>query len=314
MIHTAVDRTPYTYVIKNLITGKRYYGCRYAKNCHPSEFWKTYFTSSKIVKKLIKEAGKENWYIEIRHIFSDINLCKAWEEKVLRRLGVPKNPMWYNQSIGGKKFLLQGDALELQKIVVSAKMKEITSTPEWREKFTEIMKTRWNNPAAKEDHSRKIKEWWEDNEWAEKVCQDRKDRASTPEERERRSKTSLEFWGRPEYREKHAAAMEIVRSDPVWLEANREHMRKAWADPIKREKMLAARTPASDELCQKRSVIASIANKSTWTNPETRTKRIAGIKLACAKRKAAKIAASLLSTDDQIARPCPPNTSLREMR
>ena len=314
MIHTANDRTPYTYVIKNLTTGKRYYGCRYAKNCHPSEFWKTYFTSSKIVKKLIKEAGKENWYVEIRHIFSDINLCKAWEEKALHRLGVPKNPMWYNQSIGGKKFLLQGDALELHKKNAPARTLKRLSNPEAMKAFYDAQKIRWEKPGAKEAHSRKIKECWEDNEWAEKVCQDRKDRASTPEERERRSKTSLEFWGRPEYREKHAASMEIVRSDPVWLEANREHMRKAWADPIKREKMLAARTPASDELCQKRSVIASIANKSSWTNPETRAKRIAGIKLACAKRKAAKIAASLLSTDDQIARPCPPNRSLREMR
>ena len=98
--------------------------------------------------------------------------------------------------------------------------------------------------------------------------------------------------------------MAIVRADPEWLEANREHMRKAWKDPVKRENMLASRSEWTEERKEKQSIDTSTQNKESWTNPETRAKRIAGIKLACAKRKAAKIAASLLSIDnDQIVRP-----------
>lgn len=315
MIHTATDRTPYTYVITDLSSGKRYYGCRYAKGCHPSDLWKTYFTSSKAIKKLIKENGKENWITEVRHIFTDIIECKIWEEKVLRRIGVPKNPLWFNQSVSGKTFLLQGAALDLQRCRVSIKMKELNATVERKEKFKETMKLRWDTPGAKEDQSRKIKEYWKDTEWVEKVCQDRKERLSTPEAKEQRSKTSLENWTKSEYIENHKAAMAIVRSNPVWLEANREHMRKAWQNPIKRENMLSTRPDWTDDRREKQSVETSMKNKISWTNPETREKRIAGIKLACAKRKAAKEAALLLSTDtDQITRPCPPNTSLREMR
>jgi len=85
MIHTAIDRTPYCYVIKDLLTGKRYYGCRYAKNCHPRELWKKYFTSSKLIKKLIKEQGISSWEFEVRKVFDDIVSCKHWEERVLRK-------------------------------------------------------------------------------------------------------------------------------------------------------------------------------------------------------------------------------------
>ena len=38
---------PYTYRITHLPSGKHYYGARYAKDCHPSDLWVIYFTSSK---------------------------------------------------------------------------------------------------------------------------------------------------------------------------------------------------------------------------------------------------------------------------
>ena len=46
IIYTAGDRTPYTYLIGWSKLDKWYYGCRYGINCHPDDFWKTYFTSS----------------------------------------------------------------------------------------------------------------------------------------------------------------------------------------------------------------------------------------------------------------------------
>lgn len=60
---------PYVYIIKNKTTQLKYLGVRYAKNCHPNDFWVTYFTSSKLVKKLIDLYGKEDFYIKILHKF-----------------------------------------------------------------------------------------------------------------------------------------------------------------------------------------------------------------------------------------------------
>ena len=51
--------TPYTYLLKFKPTGQVYYGVRFASNCHPNDFFIDYFTSSKIIKFLIENFGKE---------------------------------------------------------------------------------------------------------------------------------------------------------------------------------------------------------------------------------------------------------------
>jgi len=72
----------YTYRIKFIPTGEYYYGVRYAKDCDPSELWKTYFTSSLIVRNLIRQYGKELFHVEIRKIFDTPDKAIAWESKV----------------------------------------------------------------------------------------------------------------------------------------------------------------------------------------------------------------------------------------
>lgn len=62
---------PYVYVIKNYTTGLKYIGVRYAKGCHPNDFWLHYFTSSSAVQKLIEEFGLNDFYIRILHKFPD---------------------------------------------------------------------------------------------------------------------------------------------------------------------------------------------------------------------------------------------------
>jgi hypothetical protein len=60
---------PYVYLIKNKTTQMKYLGVRYAKGCHPIDLWNTYFTSSKLVHRLINEFGKDDWIIKILHSF-----------------------------------------------------------------------------------------------------------------------------------------------------------------------------------------------------------------------------------------------------
>jgi hypothetical protein len=79
---------PYTYLLKHIPTGKVYYGCRFADGCNPSEFWNTYETSSKYVKQLVEQYGKDSFSFEIRKVFNDKTSCRIWETKVLKRLKV----------------------------------------------------------------------------------------------------------------------------------------------------------------------------------------------------------------------------------
>lgn len=76
---------PYTYLIGWKKLNLYYYGVRYATDCHPSDLFVTYFTSSSLVKLHIDIYGNPD-IIQIRKTFkSKEDACK-WETKVLKRL------------------------------------------------------------------------------------------------------------------------------------------------------------------------------------------------------------------------------------
>ena len=88
---------PYTYLIGWSVHNKWYYGCQYGKKSDPSNLWTRYFTSSKEVRKFVKEHGDPD-IIEVRKTFADKVSCRLWEHKVLRRLKVVENVLWLNQT------------------------------------------------------------------------------------------------------------------------------------------------------------------------------------------------------------------------
>lgn len=92
--------TPYTYLIGWSAQNKWYYGVRYANRCHPSDLWKSYFTSSKHVKEFRKNYGEPD-VIEIRKNFLDKKTACIWEEKVLKRMKVLHDDRWLNRNISG---------------------------------------------------------------------------------------------------------------------------------------------------------------------------------------------------------------------
>lgn len=96
-IHTAGDRTPYTYLIGWSHLNKWYYGVKFGQKCHPDDFWVTYFTSSKYVAELIESHGNPD-VIDIRRTFIDPMRAAKWENTVLRRLKVINSSKWINQS------------------------------------------------------------------------------------------------------------------------------------------------------------------------------------------------------------------------
>jgi hypothetical protein len=102
-IHTTYDRTPYTYHICWSNLNIHYYGVKYSKECHPSDLWTTYFTSSTYVQEFRNNFGEPD-IIQVRKIFDNVNKARDWEYKVLRRLNVINDEKWLNKSDGSNNF------------------------------------------------------------------------------------------------------------------------------------------------------------------------------------------------------------------
>jgi hypothetical protein len=90
---------PFVYIVRNINTGMRYAGVKYAKNCQPSDLLVTYLTSSKIVKSLLKE--NINCF-EITNIIEFENKEDAieFEEVLLSTVDAASSHDWYNQANG----------------------------------------------------------------------------------------------------------------------------------------------------------------------------------------------------------------------
>lgn len=286
------DRIPYTYVITNQLTGIRYYGARWRKGCSPSDLWVSYFTSSKLVHSLIESQGVETWTIEIRKIFDTAEQCIEWEQKVLRRLNIPYNPVWYNQSRAGQNFVLKGKAKDLHAQIVSEHTKRMWQDPAYSNMMKNIHKARWAIEENRRAHGDKVKLYWEDEAWRHQITMERKSRSNTPKAREQRRQAALNNWQREEYRHNHQAAMKLVRSTPEWLEGNRKRMQDRWDDPTERQKILDSRGETTQELRETRSKNTSAANKVTWADPDVRARRIATLKATLKRKKEEKLAAS----------------------
>lgn len=89
--------TPYTYLIGWKDHNRFYYGVRFAKKCHPSELFVSYFTSSKSVKQMIQDIGTPD-LIQVRKIFDNALDARRWEHRVLTRLKVIESEKWLNKT------------------------------------------------------------------------------------------------------------------------------------------------------------------------------------------------------------------------
>lgn len=87
---------PFTYYLFHRPTGRKYYGVRYAKNCHPRDLWTTYFSSSSRIKALIQEHGEASFDVEVRKTFETKDEAMRWENRVLQRLKVVTRSDWLN--------------------------------------------------------------------------------------------------------------------------------------------------------------------------------------------------------------------------
>ena len=99
---------PYVYLIEHKESKKWYIGSRTAKNCNPDELLVKYFTSSKIVNKIIKDEGKDSFVILGIQIY-DVNETALKSEEFLHKIfDVKNNDKFLNQWNAGEKFTTAG--------------------------------------------------------------------------------------------------------------------------------------------------------------------------------------------------------------
>lgn len=76
----SINYIPYAYSLE--FQNRVHSGIRYGKNAHPDELWKTFFTSSKYIKKHRLELGDPT--IKILDVFSTKEEAKDYENKYIR--------------------------------------------------------------------------------------------------------------------------------------------------------------------------------------------------------------------------------------
>jgi len=161
-------KIPYSYFLYHRPTGLKYYGIKHAKNCHPSQLWKSYFSSSTIVKNLIKEYGTDSFDFYIRKTFETSSQALLWEHKVLRRLNAANRPDWINRHNGGTKFR--------SPITHSEKTKQLISKKGKGKILTEEHKSNISKSSLTDRQRRRDQGWKMPDDFVPKMLQTRKEK------------------------------------------------------------------------------------------------------------------------------------------
>jgi hypothetical protein len=143
-----LPRLEYVYLIQHKATGRFYAGSSYRKDCHPSKFWKEYFTSSRYVKQIIDDEGV-NAFEVLEIIPRPLNDAHEYEAQLLRSVNAKLSDKWINRSNGDGKFGLAGQknsdetrAKKSAMMLGNTRAKGITHTLENRLKWSKIRKGR----------------------------------------------------------------------------------------------------------------------------------------------------------------------------
>ena len=245
---------PYTYCITFLLTGQRYYGCRYAANknvANPNEFWLTYFTSSKVIKDLILLHGKESFTCQIRQTFKTKEETVAWEHKFLTRIDAASNPDWFNKSNGAGKFHTTSESEESRLSTRNAR------TPEQKRATTEKRLVSMN--AKTPEQKRAIKE-------KRKATLKNTISAKTPEEKQASVEKRLVSMNAKTPEQKRATNEKIKATLKNTISAKKPEQKRATKE--KRLVSMNAKTPEEKQ-----------ASVEKWSETRARNKLVDVIKV-----------------------------------
>ena len=87
---------PYVYFLRHIPSQMWYIGSKYSKDAHPSNFLKTYFTSSKTIQSIIKTEGISVFEFKILKVFDTASQALEYEHRILTKLHAVTNPYSIN--------------------------------------------------------------------------------------------------------------------------------------------------------------------------------------------------------------------------
>jgi hypothetical protein len=124
----------YTYSIRHLPTNRIYYGVRKSTIV---DIGTTYFSSSKIIKQMLKIESIEKFEFKVRKTFESYQDARQHETKVLSRINAVSNPMVLNQAVSSPRLCSKDPIAELQRRTsISNTMKQLWSDPTYRDSQT----------------------------------------------------------------------------------------------------------------------------------------------------------------------------------
>lgn len=109
---------------------------------------------------MITKFGKDAFTTEIRKIFNDVEKARDWEETVLQRLKVNKNPNWVNVCSARSRPIMLGDNNPARREDVRKKISESKlgkSRPDVSERLSESHHMKNPNISTKVSQTRKEK-------------------------------------------------------------------------------------------------------------------------------------------------------------
>jgi hypothetical protein len=124
----------YTYTIVHITTGIIYYGVRKSSI---NDIGVQYFSSSKIIQRLIESEGVENFLFKIRRKFNTYEEARNHETKFLQRVKAVSNPKFYNQAISSPRVCLKDSVSEdRRRKSISDSMKLLWQCKKYRDRQT----------------------------------------------------------------------------------------------------------------------------------------------------------------------------------
>lgn len=151
---------PYSYFLRNKITGQMYYGIQYGPKADPENFWKPggYFSSSSLVHDLIEQHGVDSFEAEVRRLFKTSEEALEWETKFLTRIKAAETIIWLNRHNGnGAKFRPPTQhSEETKKKMRGPRGARGFKSEQTRQKLQESVSNRLKGKPISEEHKKNI--------------------------------------------------------------------------------------------------------------------------------------------------------------
>lgn len=120
----------YTYTIYHKVSNQYYYGVRKSSTF---DLGVNYFSSSKLVKRLLSESPLDQFEFKLRRKFNSYSEARCHETRFLQRINAVKNKKMLNQAISAAHVPTKDSMSEKQRHSnISTTMKKLWQDPEYR--------------------------------------------------------------------------------------------------------------------------------------------------------------------------------------